>query len=98
MRWFEPGTAGQADVGGPMSQTPGAPDLVPSPGDELRESPRHGYQGDRGAPPPPRPGPAALSIALSRESGARGGTIGRRAGRKLGWQAYAQGVLASLAQ
>jgi hypothetical protein len=81
-----------------MSQTPGAPDLVPPAGDEPRESPRHGYQGDRGAPPPSRPGPAAPSISLSRESGARGGTIGRRAGRKLGWQVYDQELLEYMAQ
>src|SRR5919202_1837958 len=81
-----------------MSQTPGAPDLVPPASDELRESPRHGYQGDRGAPPPSRPGPAALSIALSRESGARGGTIARRVGRKLGWQVYDQELLEYMAQ
>jgi cytidylate kinase len=81
-----------------MSQTPGAPNLVPPAGDELRESPRHGYQGDRGAPPPSPPGPAALTIALSRESGARGGTIARRAGRKLGWQVYDQELLEYMAQ
>ena len=63
-----------------------------------RESPRHGFQGDRGAPPLPRSGPAALTIALSRESGARGGTIARRAGRKLGWQVYDQELLEYMAQ
>jgi cytidylate kinase len=34
-----------------------------------------------------------LTIAFSREAGARGGTIGRRVGRKLGWQVYDQELL-----
>src|SRR5262249_52397217 len=37
--------------------------------------------------------PAALSIAISREAGARGGTIGRRVGRLLNWQGYDQELL-----
>ncbi|MBI1915529.1 MAG: cytidylate kinase-like family protein [Planctomycetes bacterium] len=62
------------------------------------ESPRHGFQGDR-APPPPTPAvPAGLTIAISRETGARGGTIGRRVGRKLGWQVYDQELLEYLVQ
>jgi cytidylate kinase len=70
----------------------------PPAGDEARDSPRHGFQGDRGAPPPPRTGPSALTIALSREAGARGGTIARRVGRKLGWQVYDQELLEYMAQ
>jgi cytidylate kinase len=71
----------------------------PPPSDEApRESPRHGFQGDRGAPPPSRSGPPALTIALSREAGARGGTIARRVGRKLGWQVYDQELLEYMAQ
>lgn len=66
--------------------------------DDLRDSPRHGFQGDRGAPPPDHTGPPALSVALSRESGARGGTIARRVGRKLGWQVYDQELLEYMAQ
>ena len=69
----------------------------PPPGELARESPRHGFQGDRGAPPP-RLGPSALTIALSREAGARGGTIARRVGRKLGWQVYDQELLEYMAQ
>jgi hypothetical protein len=68
--------------------------------DELTEgeSPLHGFQGDR-APPPPSTGvPAALTVALSREAGARGGTIARRAGRKLGWQVYDQELLEYMSQ
>jgi cytidylate kinase len=66
--------------------------------DEPRESPRHGFQGDRGAPPLPRSGPSALTITVSREAGARGGTIARRVGRKLGWQIYDQELLEYMAQ
>jgi cytidylate kinase len=70
----------------------------PRPVDEARESPRHGFQGDRGAPPAPRTGPSALTIAFSREAGARGGSIARRVGRKLGWQVYDQELLEYMAQ
>jgi cytidylate kinase len=62
------------------------------------ESPRHGFQGDRGAVPAARTVPAALTIALSREAGARGGSIGRRVGRKLGWQVHDQELLEYMAQ
>jgi cytidylate kinase len=34
-----------------------------------------------------------MTIAISREAGARGGTIGRRVGRALGWQVYDQELL-----
>jgi cytidylate kinase len=62
------------------------------------DEPRHGFQGDRGAPPPPPSGPSALTIALSREAGGRGSTIARRVGRKLGWQVYDQELLEYMAQ
>jgi cytidylate kinase len=39
-----------------------------------------------------------LTIAVSREAGARGSTIARRVGRKLGWQVYDQEVLEYMAQ
>jgi cytidylate kinase len=39
-----------------------------------------------------------LTIAVSREAGARGSTIARRAGEKLGWQVYTQDVLEYIAQ
>jgi cytidylate kinase len=61
-------------------------------------SPRHGYQGDRGARRVRPSVPAAVSITISREAGARGGTIGRRVGRKLGWQVYDQELLEHMAQ
>src|SRR5437660_7986074 len=61
-------------------------------------APRHGDQGDRGAPPPDAAVPAAPAVALSRESGARGGTIGRRVAKRLGWQVYDRELLEYLAQ
>jgi hypothetical protein len=67
-------------------------------GPQPQESPRHGFQGDRGAPPPPRAGPSTLTIAVSREAGARGGSIARRVGRKLGWQVYDQELLEFMSQ
>jgi cytidylate kinase len=62
------------------------------------ESPRHGFQGDRGAEVRAPAFPRGWTIAVSRESGARGGTIARRAARKLGWQAYDQEMLEYMAQ
>ena len=44
------------------------------------------------------PSSAGLTVAISREAGARGGTIGRRVGRKLGWQVYDQELLEYVAQ
>ena len=79
-----------------MQQTP--PHRRDSATDQaLHETPRHGFQGDRG-PLPPRHGPTTLTIAVSREAGARGSTIARRVGRKLGWQVYDQEVLEYMAQ
>jgi cytidylate kinase len=72
-------------------------DFTPPPA-EAGESPRHGFQGDRRPPPPPSGIPAGLTIAISREAGARGGTIGRRVARKLGWQVFDQELLEYTAQ
>jgi cytidylate kinase len=64
----------------------------------MPESPLHGFQGDR-SPARARPAiPASLTIAISREAGSRGGTIGRRVGRKLGWDVYNQELLEYIAQ
>ena len=64
----------------------------------MLEAPRHGFQGDR-APVAAAPlMPAALTIAVSREAGSRGGSIARRAGRKLDWQVYNQELLEYIAQ
>jgi cytidylate kinase len=62
-----------------------------------RESPRHGFQGDR-LVKPVAPIPARLTVAISREAGSRGGTIARRVGKKLGWQVYNQELLEYIAQ
>src|SRR6516225_10024827 len=71
---------------------------APETADDLGETPRHGFQGDRGRETPPRTVPAGLTIALSREAGARGGSIARRTGRLLGWQVYDQELLEYMAQ
>jgi cytidylate kinase len=42
--------------------------------------------------------PAALTVAISREAGARGGSIGRRVGRALNWQIYDQELMEYIAQ
>jgi cytidylate kinase len=58
-------------------------------------TPLHGFRGlEAAAPPLPR----ALTVAISREAGARGGTIAARAGEKLGWQVYTQEMLEYIAQ
>jgi cytidylate kinase len=57
---------------------------------DLTTAPLHGNRGDgveRSAAPP------GLTIAVSRESGARGGSIARRVGKRLGWQVYNQELL-----
>ena len=72
-------------------------DDFPSPVLEAGTSPLHGYRGT--APDEPAPGvPAGLTIALSREAGARGTTIAKRAGEKLGWDVYSQEMLEYVAQ
>jgi cytidylate kinase len=67
------------------------------PSDLLDSPPRHGFQGDRALRPRPD-APLGLSVAISRESGARGGTIGRLAGKRLGWQVYDQDLLEFMVQ
>ena len=61
------------------------------------ESPLHGYRGPEDDLPITGI-PAGLTIALSREAGARGATIARRAGEKLGWDVYSQEMLEYVAQ
>jgi hypothetical protein len=70
----------------------------PAGSEDAGESPRHGFQGDRGVTLSPPPMPSGLTIALSREAGARGGAIGRRVGQKLGWQVFDQELLEYMAQ
>lgn len=64
---------------------------------ESTNPPLHGY---RGAPAPAAAGerPRGLTVAISREAGARGGSIARRVGRLLGWPVYDQDSLALLAR
>jgi hypothetical protein len=42
--------------------------------------------------------PSALTIAVAREAGARGGTIGRRVARQMNWQIYDQDLLEYMTQ
>lgn len=61
-----------------------------------QDAPRHGDQGEAA-----RPGlylPSAITIAISRETGARGGSIGKRVTKKLGWSYYDQELLNYLSQ
>jgi cytidylate kinase len=60
------------------------------------ETPRHGFRGDLEEAAPVFPW--GLTIAISREAGARGATIAKRAGVKLGWQVYSQDLLEYIAQ
>jgi cytidylate kinase len=66
--------------------------------DMVPESPHHGYRGDAAPSPGLATLPAALTIAISREAGARGSTIGSLAAQKLGWQVYNQEFLEYIAQ
>ncbi len=79
-----------------MSQPPDLLETDLQPGEEA--PPLHGFQGDRGAVPVRRTVPLGLAIAVSREAGARGGTIARRVAQKLGWQVYDQDLLEYMAQ
>ncbi|MFL5327453.1 MAG: AAA family ATPase [Gemmataceae bacterium] len=51
--------------------------------------PRHGFRGDVAGPRFPR----TLTIAVSRQAGARGSTIARQVGQKLGWQVVDQDLV-----
>jgi hypothetical protein len=73
---------------------PFANDDVPDAGAEAH-SPRHGF---RGEPQPEAPIPAGLTVAVSREAGARGGSLGRRVARVLGWDVYGQELLEYIAR
>ncbi|HET6576669.1 MAG TPA: cytidylate kinase-like family protein [Fimbriiglobus sp.] len=59
--------------------------------------PLHGYRGAP-TPPPVRLKPRGLTVAVSRESGSRGGTIAAAAGRLLGWTVYDQEMIDFLAR
>jgi cytidylate kinase len=79
-------------------RTSRSPEELDQPLDAGRESPRHGFQGDR-APRGELPFvPTSLTVAISREAGSRGASIARRAAAKLGWQVYSQELLEYIAQ
>ena len=61
-------------------------------------SPQHGYRGERPPPVKSHGVLATVTVAISREAGARGSTIGNRAAQKLGWQIYNQELLEYIAQ
>src|SRR5712692_6144371 len=67
------------------------------PPEVMPESPHHGYRGERSPSVISAGIPAAVTIAISREAGARGSTIGNRAAQKLGWQVYNQELLEYIA-
>jgi cytidylate kinase len=60
-------------------------------------SPLHGFRGEP-AGAAITGVPAALTITISRETGARGTVIAQRAGAKLGWQVYSQDLLEYICQ
>src|ERR1700722_3634009 len=66
--------------------------------DTPRDTPRHGFQGGREPAPATPEIPAGLTVAISREAGFPGGSIGRRVARKLGWGVYDQELLEYMAQ
>jgi hypothetical protein len=59
------------------------------------QSPRHGFRGEQR---PIATIPGGLTIALSREAGARGGSLGRRVARRLGCEVYGQELLEYIAR
>lgn len=58
--------------------------------------PAHGFRGD--PTPPSIARPQGISLAISREAGARGGSIARKVGELLDWQVYDQETLDYLIQ
>ena len=71
--------------------------MTPSPfAHSLTPPPLHGYRGE--VTPTPLERPRGLTVAVSREAGARGGSIALRVGRLLGWQVFDQEMLGFLTQ
>src|SRR3954469_12144596 len=60
-------------------------------GTDFVEPPLHGYRGD--LPAARVTSPKGLTVAVSREAGARGTTIARKLGELLGWQVFDQEVI-----
>jgi cytidylate kinase len=65
------------------------PETRPSKG----EGPLHGFRGEPEGRTTSSDIPAAPSIAMGRQAGARGGSLGRRVGRMLGWEVYGRDLL-----
>lgn len=68
-----------------------------SPATDFPAPPAHGFRGDPTTPPPPTR-PRGLAVALSREAGARGGSIARKVGELLGWDVFDTDTLDYLVQ
>src|SRR5438552_3853857 len=64
-----------------------------TPTDQPGQSPLHGDRGGRLLSPSRPRVPRSLTIAISREAGARGASIAQRVGARLGWQVYTQELL-----
>ncbi len=64
--------------------------------DFLPAAPAHGFRGD--PEPTPLPRPRGLCAAISREAGARGGSIARKVGELLSWQVFDQDTIDYLIQ
>lgn len=77
----------------PVELSGGPPD-----GTEFLESLRRAFARQPAGLPEEGFQPLSLTVAVSRESGSRGGTIAQRAGKRLGWQVYQQEFLEYLAQ
>ncbi len=62
--------------------------MTPGPSEEAAVAPPlHGYRGEP-APTPPAGRCGGLTVAISRQAGARGGTIARKLGELLQWQVF----------
>ena len=70
---------------------------MPSSISDFPRPPVHGFRGDTPTPPP-LTHPRGLSVAISREAGARGATIARKVGELVGWQVFNQEGLDYLIQ
>jgi cytidylate kinase len=64
---------------------------------DLPSPPVHGYRGETPTPAP-LTRPRGLAIAISREAGARGGTIAKKVGALLGWQVFDPDTIEYLVQ
>lgn len=70
--------------------------MVPPPHTPPDDAPLHGYRG-LDTPAPLLERPQAVTVAVSREAGSRGVSVGRAVAARLGWPVYPQDALDSLA-